>query len=101
MNYVAYKLQSHNYYLRMPKFMHQIVLCIEPNEREYETPFKIGSKFMNLCAIDEDAGFEIVKILELGKMKNMKRFSNFEPNFQLLMAEKKRKQKGIALIIVT
>ena len=101
MNYVAYKLQSHNYYLRMPKFMHQIVLFIEPNEREYKTPFKIGSKFMNLCAIDEDAGFEIVKILELGKKKNLKRFSNFEPNFQLLMAEKKRKQKGIALIIVT
>ena len=56
---------------------------------------------MNLCAIDEDAGFEIVKILELGKKKNLKRFSNFGPNFQLLMAEKKRKQKGIALIVLT
>ena len=49
--------------------MQQVVLFIEPNEHEYTTPFKIGSKFMNLCAIDEDAGFEIVKILKLGKKR--------------------------------
>ena len=61
--------QSQNYYLRMPKFKHQIVLFIEPNDHEYTFPFKIGSKFMNLCAIDEDAGFEIVKILKLGKIR--------------------------------
>ena len=77
----------------MPKFMHQIVLFIEPNEHEYETPFKIGNKFMNLCAIDEDAGFEIVKILELEKI--LKRFPAFEDEI-----EEERKQKGIALIIV-
>ena len=83
----------------MPKFMHQIVLFIEPNENEYTTPIKIGNKFMNLCAVDEDAGFEIVKILELEKIS--KRFDEDEFEGEFEMSTEERKQKGIALIIVS
>ena len=83
----------------MPKFMHQIVLFIEPNEHEYTTPIKIGNKFMNLCAIDEDAGFEVVKILELEKIS--KRFAEYEYEDEFEMSPEERKQKGIALIIVS
>ena len=83
----------------MPKFMHQIVLFIEPNENEYTTPIKVGNKFMNLCAVDEDAGFEIVKILELEKIS--KRFAENEFEYEFEMSTEERKQKGIALIIVS
>ena len=47
--------------------MQKIVLFIEPNDDEFMTPSKIGHLFMNRFAIDEDPGFEIVKVLELGK----------------------------------
>ena len=77
--------------------MHQIVLFIEPNEHEYETPFKIGNKFMNLCAIDEDAGFEIVKVLKLGKI--LKKVLVYQDEDE--MSPEERHKKGIALIIVT
>ena len=47
--------------------MHKIVLFIEPNDDAFFTPSKIGHLFANRFAIDEDVGFEIVKILELEK----------------------------------
>ena len=47
--------------------MQKIVLFIEPNERAYETPLKIGNLFMNRFAVDEDAASEILKIFELAK----------------------------------
>ena len=47
--------------------MQKIVLFIEPNDRAYETPLKIGNLFMNRFAVDEDAAFEILKIFELEK----------------------------------
>ena len=51
----------------MTKLMQKIVLFIEPNEDAWCTPSKIGHLFMNRFAIDEDASFEIVKVLDLGK----------------------------------
>ena len=47
--------------------MHGIVLFIEPSDDAFNTPSKIGHLFMNRFAIDEDAGFEILNVLELEK----------------------------------
>ena len=47
--------------------MQKIVLFIEPSDDAYDTPFKSGHLFMNRFSIGEEANFEIVKILELGK----------------------------------
>ena len=47
--------------------MQKIILFIEPSDDAYRTPFKIGHLFMNRFSIGEEANFEIVKILELGK----------------------------------
>ena len=51
----------------MSKNMQKIVLFIEPSDDAYSTPLKIGNLFMNRFSIGEEANFEIVKILELGK----------------------------------
>ena len=51
--------------------MQKIVLFIEPNDRTYRTPFKSGHLFMNRFSIEEEANFEIVKILELGKLSRI------------------------------
>ena len=47
--------------------MHKIIFFIEPPYHEFHTPSKIANMFMNRCAIDEDASFEILKIFELSK----------------------------------
>ena len=47
--------------------MQQIVLFIEPNDDSWCISSKIAHLFMNRFAVDEDAGFEILKVLELGK----------------------------------
>ena len=47
--------------------MQKIILFIEPTDREFETPSKIGSLLTNRFAINEDASTKIVKVLELGK----------------------------------
>ena len=57
---------------------------------------------MNLCAIDEDAGFEIVKILKLGKIRkpineigrSLELGETLERRMELL---EERKGKGIAI----
>ena len=49
------------------KNMQGIVLFIEPNDDAFFTLSKIGHLFMNRFAIDEDAGFEIISVLELEK----------------------------------
>ena len=51
----------------MPKNMQGIVIFIEPSDDAFYTPSKIGHLFMNRFAIDEDAGFEILNVLELEK----------------------------------
>ena len=74
--------------------MQKIVLFIEPTEDAFETPFKSGHLFMNRFSIEEEANFEIVNILELGKSSLKKswpdhsEYSNFEEN---------RNQKGMSL----
>ena len=51
----------------MSKIMQGIVIFIEPSDDAFNTPSKIGHLFMNRFAIDEDAGFEILNVLELEK----------------------------------
>ena len=45
-----------------------LVLFIEPSDKAHRTPLKAGHLFMNRFAIDEDAGFEIINVLELEKL---------------------------------
>ena len=79
----------------MPKCMQKIVLFIEPSDNAHRTPFKVGHLFMNRFAIDEDASFEIVKVLELAKTS----FSMSRPKHpEYKFFENERKQKGIDLI---
>ena len=47
----------------MAKIMQKIVAFIEEGDEPSVTPLKIGNSFMNRFSIDEDAGFEILKIL--------------------------------------
>ena len=47
--------------------MQKIVLFIEPTDKAFQTPSKIGNLFMNRFVIDEDASFEISQIVELAK----------------------------------
>ena len=49
----------------MSKFNQKIVLFIEPADRPYLTPSKLGNLFMNRFAIEEDANHEILKIYHL------------------------------------
>ena len=47
--------------------MQKIVLFIEPTDKLYITPLKIGNLFMNRFAVDEDAASEILAIYELAE----------------------------------
>ena len=49
----------------MSKFNQKIILFIEPSDKAYDTPAKIGNLFMNRFAIDEYASHEILKIYHL------------------------------------
>ena len=75
--------------------MQKIVLFVEPNDEAFATPSKIGHIFMNRFAVDEDPGFEIVKVLELEKT-SMRMFHSKYPEFKNF--ENDRKKKGIDLI---
>ena len=79
----------------MSKSSQKIVLFIEPNDDAWCTPSKMGHLFMNRFAIDEDASFEIVKVLELGKT-SWKMTDPQQPEYKNL--ENERKQKGMNLI---
>ena len=50
----------------MSEAMQKIVLFIEPSDDEFSKPVKIGHLFMNRFAVDEDAAFEVINVLELG-----------------------------------
>ena len=47
--------------------MQKIILFVEPIDDAFLTPLKIGYTYMNRFAIDDNASFEILKVLELGK----------------------------------
>ena len=64
--------------------MQKIVLFIEPTDEAGMTPFKAGHLFMNRFSIGEEANFEIVKILELGKSS-------------WIISKEEEKQKGMCL----
>ena len=49
----------------MSKLNQKIVLFIEPAEKAYNKPSKIGNLFINRFGIDEDAKNEILKIYQL------------------------------------
>ena len=68
--------------------MQKIVVFIDSKNFPFETHSKIGHLFMNRFAIDEDANFEIVKVLILGPWK----ISGSEP------VEYEIDQEGIDLI---
>ena len=74
--------------------MQKVVLFIEQSDKTYDTPLKAGHLFMNRFSIEEEANYEIVKILELGKSSwkmadsDHSKYSNFEEN---------RNQKGMSL----
>ena len=70
--------------------MHKIVLFIEPSVEAFETPSKIGHIFMNRFTIEEDASFEIAKVLELGKIP-LKSIDPSHPEYEHLGTTLKRK----------
>ena len=79
----------------MSKSSQKIVLFIEPNDDEFWTPSKIGHLFMNRFAIDENAGSEVVKVLELEKAW-WEMSDPEDPEYYNFVNE--RTQKGIDLI---
>ena len=44
---------------------HHLIIFLEPSEDSYFKPLKIGKRFFNRLAIDENAGFEILSVLNL------------------------------------
>ena len=77
--------------------MHKIVLFIEPADDEFETPKEMGHLFMNRFGVDEDAAFEVINVLELGKASLKMSWPKGPeyPNFEI-----ERKEKGMDLFIV-
>ena len=51
------------------KLKQKIVLFIEPNDEDQESPTSIGNLYMNRFAIDEDAADEILNIYHLKQCK--------------------------------
>ena len=49
----------------MPKLIQKLVLFVEPQQRKWTTPSKIGNLFINRFGIDEDGSHEILKIYYL------------------------------------
>ena len=76
----------------MSKSSQKIVLFIEPSDDAFDTPSKIGHLFMNRFAVDEVAGFEILKVLELGKSSAGMSFLG-HPEYKDF--ENERQQKGL------
>ena len=50
--------------------MRNIIIFIEPSDKEYETPLKIGRLYWNRFAIDENAAFEILGVYEIKQSLN-------------------------------
>ena len=77
--------------------MNKIVLFIEPNEDffAFSTPEKIGHLFTNRFAVDENASFEILNVLELGKSSEK---MSYPEDSQYQTFENESKEKGIGLL---
>ena len=66
----------------------EIILLLEPNKDKYQTSSKFGHLYMNRFAIDEEAKFEIIKVVELGesyryitKLEQKEKGKKVESNF--------------------
>ena len=81
----------------MSKAMQKIVLFIEPHDDEFSTPAKIGHLFMNRFGVDEDAAFEVINVLELGK--SSQKMANPRDD-EYTDFENERKEKGMGLFNV-
>ena len=77
----------------MSKFMKQNIFFIEPTDCTFSTPSKIGNLLMNRLVVDEDASFEILKILEFSK-------EDSTSNFYYWQKLQHRKSKGTGFIII-
>ena len=64
----------------------KIVLFIEPSDDAFSTPSKIGHLFMNRFVVDEDPGFEIVKVLELEKTSDSMSYLGKQKGIDLMSA---------------
>ena len=81
----------------MSKVMNKIILFIEPSDDAFWTPEKNGHLFMNRFTVDEDASFEVLNVLELGKASN-KMSRPMDPDYENF--ENGRKEKGMGLEII-
>ena len=74
--------------------MKQNIFFIEPTDCTFSTPSKIGNLLMNRLVVDEDASFEILKILEFSK-------EDSKSNFHSLFARKISNHACIPLFCVS
>ena len=72
----------------MSENMQNLVVFMEPNETDWQTPLKGGNMILNRFCIDEDAAFELSGVYSLKKTSNDIKFDE-SLKFQL-----KRMQKG-------
>ena len=78
--------------------MNKILAFIEPNDDAFSTPAKIGHLFLNRFSVDEDASFEVLNVLELGKT-SWKMSDPDEPEYASFENERKEKGMGLAIIV--
>ena len=80
--------------------MHKIVLFIEPYDDKFYTPAKIGHLFMNKFGVDEDASFEVINILELGKTSTKMSLPK-HPEYSKFENERREKGRGLVCFLET
>ena len=75
----------------MVKNLQKIIFFIEPNEDAWITPIKVKNLFMNRFSIDENVGFEILKVIELEKASKI---MSHPGTVRYKISAQERKQKG-------
>ena len=78
--------------------MQKIVLFIEPSDDAFLTPFKIGHLFMNRFTIEEEASFEIVKVIELEK-SSTKMSNSTHPEYSKFEEDRSCKRMSLSSLI--
>ena len=81
----------------MAKAMHKIILFIEPIDEAFFTPEKAGHLFMNRFAVDEDASFEVLNVMELGQASEK---MSYPQHPEYIMFQNERGEKGMGLFNV-
>ena len=77
--------------------MQKIILFIEPCDDAFDTPEKIGHLFMNRFSVDEDASFEVLNVLELGKASSDFQTISYFHATKYENFENEREEKGLGL----